>query len=61
MPFHLPSAVDTILSLLTIVALSINRFSILILIDKNVSKQLTSKMWRHRLFFLIFFNGFEKL
>ena len=43
MHYHLSSACDTILSLFITVALIINKIQILILIDVNVNKQLTSE------------------
>ena len=43
MHYHLSSAWDTILSLLITVALVIYKIQILILIDENVNKQLTSE------------------
>lgn len=57
MLFHLSSAQSTMLSLSTTVAIIINKCSILVLIDENVNKRLTSEMRRPR----SFLNGFEKL
>ena len=51
MPFDLSSLWDTTLSLLAGVSLIINKNLILILIETNVNKQLTSEMWGHYLFF----------
>ena len=43
MHYHLSAAWDTILSLLMTVTLIINKIQILILIDENVNKLLTSE------------------